>query len=153
MDTWPPACGYMATCMWKQCHVYVATQPCAHGYTATCMWIHGHMRIVNNKFCMWIQATCTWIHDYVDTRPDFEYDSYLIWCWFPSVAHGRKPESVQWPTALSQSLRSGPQRFSRLCAVAHSSKADLHCGPKWGVTLKVQYIGEFEVIFETALGY
>ncbi len=83
MDTQPRAHGFRT--MWIHDHMHMDTWPSACGYMATCMaihgmwtWIHSHVHMVTRPvhiahnpifFVCWYTETCTWIHDHVNTWP------------------------------------------------------------------------------------
>jgi hypothetical protein len=123
-----------------------------------CMWIHGYMHIAHNQILhvntwpLLCGYMTTWIHGYMPADIQPGACEYIIgrFTWDPILIQfnagvalwpvAREPESVQWPTELSRVLLCGPQRLSRICAVAHSAKVR--------VTLKSQNIIKFKFIFE-----
>jgi hypothetical protein len=67
------------------------------------------------------------------------------------VAHSGQPNSPQWPIAHIQIHRSGPWYTTEFAILAITYNQIRRSGPLHGWTLKVEYHGEFESMFESAL--
>jgi hypothetical protein len=61
---------------------------------------------------------------------------------------------MQWPIEQNRIRSSGPEQRTFLPMFFKSHSPQIHCiGPLRGMTLIVEYLGGFELIFKTALGH